>query len=175
MTHEKRKARSIKKVRTPRSSSVARIPEDLAAAIKQCWPRRVVEEFSVDESYFDEIRDISNGISAISPAPHWFGRPKGRVTPVGMSGANASALARSHQGMMTTPRNHRCKTSDGSHITSSSCRPTAKNSALKLRPLGTIRKMGPRPLFVARANMASARDLACRTLCGYQRVQLFVV
>src|SRR5262245_52489784 len=52
----KGRVRSNKK-RPARRSRVAQIPQDLAAAIKRCWPRGVVEEFSIDESYFDEIRD----------------------------------------------------------------------------------------------------------------------
>jgi hypothetical protein len=33
-----------------------RIPEDLAAAIAECWPDGVIEEFDTDESYFHDIR-----------------------------------------------------------------------------------------------------------------------
>jgi len=32
------------------------VPADVAAAIKQCWPNGVVEEFATDESYFHEVR-----------------------------------------------------------------------------------------------------------------------
>jgi len=32
------------------------VPADVAAAIKQCWPNGVVEEFATDESYFHEGR-----------------------------------------------------------------------------------------------------------------------
>src|ERR1022692_1130889 len=32
-----------------------RIPEDVAAAIEECWPDGVVEEFDTDESYFCDI------------------------------------------------------------------------------------------------------------------------
>jgi hypothetical protein len=31
------------------------IPEDVARAIKKCWPKGVVEEFATDESYFHKI------------------------------------------------------------------------------------------------------------------------
>ena len=50
-------------------SSVVEIPEDLAAAIKRCWPRGVVEEFPTDESYFHEIRrQIERDLGRISGA-----------------------------------------------------------------------------------------------------------
>ena len=32
-----------------------RIPEDVAAAIEECWPDGVIEEFDTDESYFHDI------------------------------------------------------------------------------------------------------------------------
>jgi hypothetical protein len=32
------------------------IPTDVAAAIKQCWPNGVVDEFATGESYFHEVR-----------------------------------------------------------------------------------------------------------------------
>lgn len=45
------------------------IPKDLAAAIKQCWPRGVVEEFDAEESYFQEIRrQIERDLGGISGA-----------------------------------------------------------------------------------------------------------
>lgn len=34
----------------------SRVPADVAAAIKQCWPNGVVEEFPTDESYLHELR-----------------------------------------------------------------------------------------------------------------------
>ncbi|HUD98217.1 MAG TPA: hypothetical protein VMR62_01490 [Bryobacteraceae bacterium] len=36
--------------------SANRIPEDVAAAIQECWPDGVIEEFDTDESYFHDIR-----------------------------------------------------------------------------------------------------------------------
>jgi hypothetical protein len=51
-----------------RRSSVE-IPEDLAAAIKRCWPSGVVEEFTADESYFREIRhEVERDLRSISDA-----------------------------------------------------------------------------------------------------------
>lgn len=32
------------------------VPADVAAAVTQCWPNGVVEEFATDESYFHEVR-----------------------------------------------------------------------------------------------------------------------
>src|ERR1039457_6878402 len=32
-----------------------RIPEDVAAAIEECWPDGLIEEFDTDESYFHDI------------------------------------------------------------------------------------------------------------------------
>lgn len=53
----KRRSRSTNKsASAARRSSVVEIPKDLAAAIKRCWPRGVVEEFDTNESYFHEIR-----------------------------------------------------------------------------------------------------------------------
>src|SRR5713226_5110098 len=45
--------------------STSQIPEDVAVAIKACWPDGVVQEFTTDESYFHEIhprleRDLRN-------------------------------------------------------------------------------------------------------------------
>lgn len=34
----------------------SQIPTHVAAAIKECWPNGVVEEFATDESYFHEVR-----------------------------------------------------------------------------------------------------------------------
>lgn len=51
----KRRARLTDKGAVRRSLAPP-IPEDLAALIKRCWPRGVVEEFPTDESYFQEIR-----------------------------------------------------------------------------------------------------------------------
>ena len=53
----KRKSQSAKQNSSAaRHSSVVEIPKDVAAAIKRCWPRGVVEESDIDESYFHEIR-----------------------------------------------------------------------------------------------------------------------
>jgi len=53
----KRKSQSTKQNSSAaRHSSVVEIPKDVAAAIKRCWPRGVVEESDIDESYFHEIR-----------------------------------------------------------------------------------------------------------------------
>jgi len=64
----KRGARSTNKsASAARRSSVVEIPGDLAAAIKRCWPRSVVEEFDTDESYFHEIRhQIERDLGGIS-------------------------------------------------------------------------------------------------------------
>ena len=52
-----------------RRSSVVEIPKDLAATIKRCWPRGVVEEFPADESYFHEVRhQIERDLGSISGA-----------------------------------------------------------------------------------------------------------
>ncbi len=52
-----------------RRSSVAKIPRNLAAAIKRCWPGGVVEEFPKDESYFHEIRhQIERDLGSVSGA-----------------------------------------------------------------------------------------------------------
>ncbi len=45
--------------------STSQIPEDVAVAIKACWPDGIVQEFTTDESYFHEIhrrleRDLRN-------------------------------------------------------------------------------------------------------------------
>src|SRR5882672_4539238 len=64
----KRRARS-KSTSGARRTSVVGIPEDLAAIIKRCWPRGIVEEFPADESYFQEIRhQIERDLSRISGA-----------------------------------------------------------------------------------------------------------
>jgi hypothetical protein len=52
----KRRSRSTNKSASAARSGVVEIPMDLAAAIKQCWPRGVVEEFDTDESYLHETR-----------------------------------------------------------------------------------------------------------------------
>ena len=64
----KRRARPKNKS-AARHSSVVEIPKNLAAAIKRCWPRGVVEEFPTDESYFHEIRyQIERDLGSISGA-----------------------------------------------------------------------------------------------------------
>jgi len=64
----KRRARSKNK-RAARCSSVVEIAKDLAATIKRCWPRGIVEEFSADGSYFHEIRhQIERDLGSISGA-----------------------------------------------------------------------------------------------------------
>lgn len=35
---------------------ISQIPKNVAAAIKHCWPKGVVEEFATDESYLHEVR-----------------------------------------------------------------------------------------------------------------------
>ena len=66
----KRRARlNEKEVGAARRSSVAEIPKHVAAAIKRCWPRGVVEEFPADESYFHEFRyQIERDLGSISGA-----------------------------------------------------------------------------------------------------------
>ena len=66
----KRRARpKNKSAGAARHSSVVEIPKNLAAAIKRCWPRGVVEEFPTDESYFHEIRyQIERDLGSISGA-----------------------------------------------------------------------------------------------------------
>ena len=52
-----------------RSALCGSLPKDLAATIKRCWPRGIVEEFSADESYFQEIRhQIEGDLGSISGA-----------------------------------------------------------------------------------------------------------
>lgn len=65
-----RRSRSTRKrASSAHRSNVFEIPKDLAAAIKQCWPHGVVEEFDNDESYFQEIRhQIGHSLGEISGA-----------------------------------------------------------------------------------------------------------
>lgn len=80
---KRRRARSkMKSASAAGRSGVVEIPEDLAAAIKRCWPRGVVEEFATDESYFHEIlhqveRDL-RGISGVSLV--WRSEEAGRAS-----------------------------------------------------------------------------------------------
>jgi hypothetical protein len=65
---KKRKSRSKNHgARGAARSRVVEIPEDVAAAIKRCWPHGIVEEFPTDESYFHEIRhQIERDLRSIS-------------------------------------------------------------------------------------------------------------
>lgn len=47
----------------------SQIPDDIAAAMAQCWPEGVVGEFDTDESYFHDIREnLQEGLAQIPGA-----------------------------------------------------------------------------------------------------------
>lgn len=49
--------------------SVAKIPKEVSAAIRKCWPDGVIEQFDCDESYFHEVHiELARDLAKISGA-----------------------------------------------------------------------------------------------------------